>query len=101
MNTLDDYADRRAIAPIKPSFPLSQLFPTGVPVSIPEGDEAEPTLSLDGEEYYEIPLDQVGDTSLLKIAEFYSSDRVSPLLAGQFAILRRALIPASWIGGVA
>lgn len=99
MNTLNDYADKRAaIAPIKSDQPLSRLFPLGIPIIFPDGDKADPTLMMDGEEYYEIPLDDMGDTSLIKIAEFYSSDRVPPLLSGYFAIRRQALVPASWIG---
>lgn len=98
-HTLSDHTTKQtAIAPIKADQPLAELFPLGIPIIFPEGDEAEPTLLVDDEEYYEIPWQEMGDSSLLKIVELYSSDRVSPLLAGQFAILRRALVPARWIG---
>src|SRR6476659_5665853 len=98
MNTLNDQVDKQtAIAPIKSDLPLAKVFPIGVPVVVPEGNE-EPTLSVNGEEFYEIPLDFLGDLALLKVAEFYMSDRCPPLLHGSYAIRHLALVPASWIG---
>ncbi|HEY9749836.1 MAG TPA: hypothetical protein V6C63_14220 [Allocoleopsis sp.] len=99
MNNVLDRIHQGAIVPIK-NCALTQIFPNGVPVLIPDGGQ-EPTLSLNGDEYYEIYFPELSDFEVSAIASLYSSDRVPPILASTFAFRTLAIIPASWIGGAA